>query len=335
MKPFFRLIQMSLTLLLLGLSARCAPNPIAPTPTQTGPLPPLGTLTVPPGGPQPQEDAASATPLTTPPPAGPAHLSGTIHLPDGGPRILTLRSEPKSTSAAVGMLPDRAIVEVTGRSPQSDWWRVRADGVEGWVFSQNISLSREALAAPCIALPESDCPTEPVSAEAGQAAADFLAQAADNPAALPLTFAGESDNLNAALRETIVFNDSFGSEIWVDQATLRVVQWTRMGLPGPGEALSIDALRALARSFAGQHALSFDQRQSALAYSETLKDPGAAETAPEEAGPAAFATADTFAFRWEDLDSPSAVIPRPFILVVLHGDGQILNYFNTLDLFAE
>jgi hypothetical protein len=377
MKPFLHIIRWGLALLLLGLAARCTVSRAAlpPTPPETpGAAEEPASEKTPsqktaPGKTAPSQTAGSQTPQPTNPgetsdpsaaEASPAHLKGVIHPARSDSSIISLRSGPSTRESAVGALPDRAIVEVTGRSPQGDWWRVRAAGVEGWVFFQDIRLSRAALAAPCIAPPDSDCPPEPAAplaemmeeadetagventagmeetpdaeemADAEKTARDFLASPAANPAALPLSFAGVIENPDANQRETYRFNDAFGGEIWVDAAAQRVVRWTREDLPAPGEAQPFNALRSGAQTFAELNSPAFYERPGTLTASEPVADSGANAVAGANA-------ADAYAFRWEAAGMPNdaAGFPTPYLLVVLRGDGQILSYFNTLDLFAE
>lgn len=75
---------------------------------------------------------------------------------DGGSDVINVRTGPGTMFILVGRLFAGQTVEVTGRSPQGDWWRVKIGKLEGWVYSAYLTVERP-WAVPCIGFNNDDC----------------------------------------------------------------------------------------------------------------------------------------------------------------------------------
>ena len=133
---------------------------------------------------------------------------------------------------------------------------------------------------------------------------------------LSLIFLEEANNPNGDLRKSLVYTDEQGGEYWVDQQTLQVVQWTAGQTASSGVVKTTAALRSIAIMFADRQSPRFRQTSGRLTFTETSKD------------------GTTCSFRWEDRTLPGHVL-FPFLQVVIRTDGQIINYHNTLELYAK
>lgn len=70
--------------------------------------------------------------------------------------MVNVRRGPSSMNGIVGTLSNGQIVEVTGRSPRGEWWRVKANGLEGWLYSAFVVVE-DAKEVPCIDITEGAC----------------------------------------------------------------------------------------------------------------------------------------------------------------------------------
>jgi len=139
-----------LSLLILLLAAACTPgfavsSTVTPLPVSPLPIQAAAGLQ-----PIPSETQATASASTLPAASGKI-VSGTAET------IVYVRSGPGTTYDRIGSLPSGVEVQITGKSPHGDWWRVSADGMEGWVFSSFVILEGNAQAVPCVAGAAGDC----------------------------------------------------------------------------------------------------------------------------------------------------------------------------------
>ncbi len=229
---------------------------------------------------------------------------------NGGDSTVNVRVGPSALFDQIGTLSSGQTVEVTGRSPHWEWWRIRAEGLEGWVYSAFMTV-KNPQAVPCVEMNAGDCDVLTVPGGGEQAVVSIRAMTGDSN--LALTFREETQNPNGELRKTWIYVDDQGEEYWVDQETLRVVQWMPKPAGPSGEVKTIDALRSLALTFAYHQSPRLEQNASSLTFTETTKDGSA------------------YAFRWEDPDI-TGLMMRPFLQVIMRTDGQILQYMNTLDV---
>ena len=133
---------------------------------------------------------------------------------------------------------------------------------------------------------------------------------------LPIFFLNEDDNANADLRKTLIYADEQGGEYWVDKQALQIVYWMPGQTENSGEVKTIDVLRSTARTFAERQSPMFRQKDSSLTYTESTKDGSA------------------YAFRWDD-QSMTGHMMFPFLQILIRTDGQIINYYNTLDILEK
>lgn len=231
-----------------------------------------------------------------------------------GETFVHVRSGPGTNYDRIGTLPAGRVVQVTGRSLHGDWWRVSADGIEGWVFSSYVIVEENAQAVPCVAGSESNCAAAETPFGNDQAIASIRAMLGTQD--LPLFFLKEDGNPNADLRKTLIYADEQGGEYWVDKQTLQIVQWMPRQTENSGDVKTIDTLRSIARTFAERQSPKFRQKDSSLTFTESTKDGSA------------------YAFRWEDRAITGHMM-FPFLQILIRTDGQILNYHNTLDILEK
>ena len=198
--------------------------------------------------------------------------------------MVYVRNGPGTTYERIGSLPAGVEVQVTGRSPNRDWWRVSADGMEGWVFSSFVIVEGNTRAVPCVSGATGDCGT--AEAPIGNDRAIASIRAMFDSQDLSLTFLEETNNPNADLRKSLIYTDEQGGEYWVDQQTLQVVQWIAGQAENSGEVKTIAALRTLAKTFAMRQSPTFRQKSGLLTMTESTKD------------------GKQYAFRWEDRSAP-------------------------------
>ncbi len=228
--------------------------------------------------------------------------------------MVYVRNGPGTTYDRIGSLPSGLEVQITGKSPHEDWWRVSADGMEGWVFSSFIALEGNAQAVPCVSGSAGDCGTSESPIGNDQAIASIRVML-DN-SNISLSFLEENENPNADLRKSLIYTDEQGGEYWFDQQTLQVVQWTAGQTGSSGEVKTTAALRSIVITFADRQSPRFRQNSGSLTFTETSKD------------------GTTYAFTWEDRTFPGHVL-FPFLQVVIRADGDIINYHNTLDVLEK
>ena len=133
---------------------------------------------------------------------------------------------------------------------------------------------------------------------------------------LPLLFLREDGNPNADLRKTLIYADKKGSEYWVDKQALQIVYWMPGQTENSGDVKTIDMLRSTARTFAERQSAVFRQKAGGLTFTESTKDGSA------------------YAFRWDDR-SITGHMMFPFLQILIRTDGQIVNFFNTLDIYEK
>jgi hypothetical protein len=308
MKIYFDQKPVLFLALIALLTVACTPI-VGILPTTTLPVPSLlPSRMITEQSPLLSMEITTDVPLSTLPAA-----SGKI-LPDDGDIVVYVRSGPGTTYDRIGSLPVGKEVQVTGRSPHGDWWRVYADGVEGWIFSSYIIVEGNVQIVPCVSGAAGDCGASESPIGNDQAIASICVML-DN-SNISLSFQEEKGNPNADLRKSLIYTDEQGGEYWVDQQTLQVVRWTAGQTGSSGEVKTIAALRTLAKTFAMRQSPRFRQNSGSLTFTETSKD------------------GTTYAFRWEDRTLPGHVL-FPFLQVVIRTDGQIINYHNTLDIFGK
>ena len=232
---------------------------------------------------------------------------------NAGETLVNIRSGPGAIYDRIGTLFDGQTVMITGRSPNWDWFRIRTDNTEAWVYSAYLTVS-SAAGIPCVEQQAGDCAAAGLPAENDQVIARIRAFRNDNN--LSLTYKGDDSNPNADLRKAFIYQDDQGSEYWVDQASLFVVQWTPKLVEPSGAILSIDGLRTQARNFAFQQSPRLAQSASSLTFTETTKD------------------GTPLAFRWEDRSAAGHTL-YPFLQIILRTDGQMVGYMNTLDVLSK
>ena len=228
--------------------------------------------------------------------------------------VVNVRSGPGTTYDRIGTLQGGTVVQITGRSPQNDWWRVSTEGVEGWVFSGLVFVEGDAQAVPCVAGSESNCRTLETPSGNDQAIATIRAMIGVQE--LPIFFLKEDGNANADLRKTLIYADKQGGEYWVDKQALQIVFWMPGQTENSGDVKTIDTLRSTARTFAERQSPMFRQTDSSLTFTESTKDGSA------------------YAFRWDDR-SKTGHMMFPFLQILIRTDGQIINFFNTLDILEK
>jgi len=219
--------------------------------------------------------------------------------------FVNVRSGPGTTYDRIGTLPGGTKVQVTGRSPQKDWWRVSADGIEGWMFSSLVIVEGDAQAVPCVVGSESKCVTAEIPSGNDQAIASIRAMIGVQD--LPLFFLREDGNPNADLRKTLIYADEQGGEYWVDKQALQIVFWMPGQTEISGDVKTIDMLRSTARTFAERQSPMFRQTDSSLTFRESTKD------------------GSSYAFRWDDR-SITGHMMFPFLQILIRTDGQIINF---------
>ena len=228
--------------------------------------------------------------------------------------FVNVRGGPGTTYDRVGTLPGGTKVQVTGKSPQNDWWRVSADGIEGWMFSSLVIVEGDAQAVPCVVGSESKCVTAEIPSGNNQAIASIRAMIGVQD--LPLFFLREDGNPNADLRKTLIYADEKGGEYWVDKQALQIVYWMPGQTEISGDVKTIDMLRSAARTFAERQSPMFQQKESSFTFTESTKDGSA------------------YAFRWDDQSLTGHTL-FPFIQILIRTDGQIINFYNTLDILEK
>ena len=297
------LFSVIIIILVVGCTPGVVANPTsAPPPVSTAiPSKTVNEL-------QPSAQKETQTPVPT---IAPPIVTGKIVASDSAANV---RSGPGTTYDRIGTLPGGVKVQVTGRSPQKDWWRVSADGIEGWVFSGLVIVEGDTQAVPCIAGSEGNC--TPLENPSGNDQAIASIRAMIGAQDLPIFFLNEDDNANADLRKTLIYADEQGGEYWVDKQALQIVYWMPGQTENSGDVKTIDLLRSTARTFAERQSPLFRQKESSLTFTETTKDGSA------------------YAFRWDD-QSITGHSMFPFLQILIRTDGQIINYYNTLDILEK
>jgi SH3-like domain-containing protein len=257
-----------------------------------------------------------ADPITKIPEATPSlpTLTGTVMNSTAEDTFVFARSGPGTNYKRVGSIPTGQTVQIIGRTPESDWWQIRSDTLEGWVFSAYVHVEGDVLAIPCISTAEVDC--APATVPAGNDLAITAIQVfLGNPNA-PLVFQREDVNPNADMRTVLIYTDAQGSEYWVDREAMRVVQWMPQPAPASEVTKSIEELHSLALTFAYHQSPKLAQNPASLTLRQMTKD------------------GSHYAFRWEDQSITGHILP-PFLQVIVRTDGEILQYMNTLDIWTK
>lgn len=262
----------------------------------------------------PSETIPAATPIQSEATISPPLFIGTILSATAEDRFVFARSGPGTTYERVGSIPSGQTVQVIGRNPERDWWQIRTDTLEGWVFSAYVHVEGDALAVPCISTAGVDCTPVAVPVANDQAIASIRAFRNQND--LLLTYDGETENPNADLRDSLAYRDHQGGQYLVDQETLRVAEWTPQLAADAGETKPVEELRALALTFAYHQSPRLAQNPDSLTFTQMTKD------------------GSQYAFRWED-QSITGHMMTPFLQVVIRTDGEILQYINTLDIWTK
>lgn len=141
---------------------------------------------------------------------------------------------------------------------------------------------------------------------------------------LQLAFDSTQGLANVAGRDAAVYVDQAGSKYYIDMQTGRLAEIDAGALAHedvhPAQALSMDELRSIATRFAQANSTRLAELQPSLVYDEGCK------------GTLCF-------FRWDARNLPIdwsgtewAIMP-PFLQVGVLADGQVLTYYNSLDLF--
>lgn len=260
--------------------------------------------------------AIAADPSTTIPEATPTPptLTGTVLSSNAGDTFVFARSGPGTNYKRVGSIRTGETIQIIGRNPQNDWWQIRTETLEGWVFSAYVHVEGDVLAIPCISTADVDC--APATVPAGNDQAITAIQVfLGNPNA-PLVFQREDVNPNADMRNVLIYTDAQGSEYWVDREAIRVVQWMPQPVPDSGVTKSIEELHSLALTFAYHQSPMLAQNPASLTLRQMTKD------------------GSHYAFRWEDQSITGHILP-PFLQVIVRTDGEILQYMNTLDIWTK
>jgi SH3-like domain-containing protein len=290
-------------LLVVGCTPGVIGNPTATPPPVSTAIP---STTVNELHPIAQKETQTPVPTTVPP-----IVTGKIVASD---TVVNVRSGPGTTYDRIGTLPGGTKVQVTGRSPQKDWWRVSADGIEGWMFSGLVIVEGDAQAVPCIAGADGNYTTVETPSGNDQAIASIRAMIGVQD--LPIFFLREDGNPNADLRKTLIYADEKGGEYWVDKKALQIVYWMPGQTENSGDVKTIDTLRSTARTFAERQSPMFRQTDSSLTFTESTKDGSA------------------YAFRWDDQSLTGHTL-FPFIQILIRTDGQIINFYNILDILEK
>lgn len=169
-------------------------NLVSPTAT---PLPPTATpeptpLPVPSATPEAAAAVVSATVTAAAAPveAASAVVSGTI---------INARSGPGVTYAILTQLNPDAVLPVTGKSADGQWWQVTVNGAPAWVFGALVKPNASAAAAPVV-----QAPPPPTAAPVAAATAIPAPSATQNLVALgptqtPIPAAATADPATAGL----------------------------------------------------------------------------------------------------------------------------------------
>ncbi len=260
-----------------------------------------------------QDEVRSPAPVETQIAQTDAPLPTGMIKPNTGENMVNVRSGPGAVYDRIGALTSGQTVTITGRSPQWEWLRIHTDQIDGWVYSAYLTVDSVA-GVPCIEQQAGDCKTSGLPVENDQAIVRI--RAFRNDSNLNLTYKGEERNPNADLRKAFIYQDDQGSEYWVDQAALFVVQWTPKLIGPTGAPLSDDALRTQVRNFAFQQSPRLEQNANNLTFKENTKDP------------------TNLALRWEDRSVVSHTL-FPFLQIILRNDGQMIGYMNTPDVLSN
>jgi DNA-binding CsgD family transcriptional regulator len=143
---------------------------------------------------------------------------------------------------------------------------------------------------------------------------------------LVLKFQSIGDNGNDGGRNDAIYADDIGTKYYVDieAGRLASIQSGFAGHPNaPANAVkSVDELRRLARQFATANSPRFSELEAVLSYQEGSKGDG---------------TEAIYFFNWRytsrDWTGTDWAMMPPFLQIGMLGDGQIVTYFDTLDLF--
>jgi hypothetical protein len=179
---------------------------------------------------------------------------------------VNVRNGPGAIYDRVGTLANREMVNITGRSPQWEWWRIQTDELEGWVYSAFLTVD-SAAGIPCVEQNAGDCATSGLPPEHNQALVSI--RTFRNQSDLNLTYGGETPNPNGDMRDSLVYRDDQGGEYLVDKEKLQVVHWTPYPPTVAGETKTVDELRSLALTFAYHQSPRLAQNASNL--SEVVK----------------------------------------------------------------
>ena len=186
--------------------------------------------------------------------------------------------------------------------------------MEGWVFSGLMIVEGNAQSVPCVAGSEFNCAT--AETPSGNDRAISIIREMIGVQEQPLFFLNEDGNANADLRKTLIYADEMGGEYWVDKQALKIVFWMPGQTKNSGEVKTIDVLRSTARTFATRQSPLFRQKESSLTFTESTKDGSA------------------YAFRWDDQSLTGHTL-FPFLQILIRTDGQIINFYNTLDILEN
>jgi len=298
-----KMLKFSLSIVLVMATACVPVTGLAPTVTtpavssSTSQTVTIQPVTVP-------SQTASVTPLTTMP-----AMDGTILAGSDG-SFVYIRSGPGMSYDRIGTLAGGQPVQITGRSPHNDWWRVMANDVEGWIFASFVRVEGNIQAIPCISNSQSECKV--IAIPVGNDPSMAMIRALKGDMDLEVTFLQEETNPNADMRKAFIYTDEGGDEYWIDAQTLVLVQWTPSQSVPVGKTLPVEGLKIAASAFAGRISPIFQEHATALTFTESTKD------------------GTTYAFRWEGRWEVGHMMP-PFLQIVMRTDGAILGYINTLD----
>lgn len=143
---------------------------------------------------------------------------------------------------------------------------------------------------------------------------------------LVLNFQSIGDNGNDGGRNDAIYTDDAGTKYYVDIDSGRLAS-IQSGFAGHPNALanagkSVDELRRLARQFAMSNSPRLDALEAVLSYQEGSKGEG---------------TEAIYFFTWryttKDWTGTGWAMMPPFLQIGMLSNGQIVTYFDTLDLF--
>ncbi len=143
---------------------------------------------------------------------------------------------------------------------------------------------------------------------------------------LALSFQSIGENGNDGDRNDAIYTDNTGTKYYIDAETGRLAS-IQSGYPGhptvpAGQAKSLDQLRQLARQFALANSPRLTSLEPVLSYEEGSKGDGAEAI---------------YFFDWrytsKDWSGTDWAMMPPFLQIGMLANGQIVTYFDSLDLF--